>query len=79
MNRYEMSVFLACAETHMHLNNSGPRMSDEVIAETAKWLSERLANWVPSKPASEKYDDAVRYLIVATLQEVAGSKKKRGK
>jgi hypothetical protein len=79
MNRYEMSVFLACAETHMHLTDSGPHMSDDVMAETTKWLSERLASWVPSKPAAERYDEAVRALIVATLQEVAGSKRKRGK
>lgn len=79
MNRYEMSVFLACVEVHGHVARSGPHMSEAKLIDTTRWLSERLAAWAPSKPGREKYDDAVRSLIIATIQESVPSKRtKRG-
>jgi len=69
MNRYEMSVFLGCAELHGHHTGSTRRLSKVEVTETVQWLKERLATWAPSKPTAEKYDETVRALIVATLQE----------
>ncbi len=77
MNRYEMSVFLACAELHGHITGTGPRLDAEVTHRLLDWLNERLLCWTTSKPAYEKYDEAVRSLIVATIQEAVPSKPKK--
>jgi uncharacterized protein YgfB (UPF0149 family) len=77
MNRYEMSVFLACAELHGHLTGSGPQLDAETMHRLQDWLNERLVYWVQSKPAHEKYDEAVRALIVATIQEATHPRPKK--
>lgn len=69
MNRYEMSVFLACAELHGHHTGSGHQLTDEQVATTLAWLNKRIKDWQPSKPTDKKYDDAVKSLIAATIQE----------
>lgn len=69
MNRYEMSVFLACAELHGHKTGSGHQLSEEQVAATLRWLNERVKDWHPSKHGDKKYDDAVKALIAATIQE----------
>ena len=52
-----------------HSGSSDP-WRDEDIAEVVAYLRKRLADWRPSGPLWERFDNAVRECIEAALAEI---------
>lgn len=65
-----LRITAMCEELHMANTGSSDSLTPERRAELRARLQERLKNWTPS-PVAEwaPYDDAIRYLIIATLEE----------
>lgn len=66
---HRQDVLGMALDLHMWCTGSGPDLSDEDRKHAATFLSNRLSHWV-SGPMSSVFDETVRLLIVAVLQEV---------
>lgn len=66
-----------CLDLRMAHNGSADPMPDKKSAELIGHLRTKLDNWKPSDPFSERFDDCVKQLVIATLREVSASMSRR--
>lgn len=59
-----------CLDLRMARNGSADPWSDTEVQEALAWLQHRLDTWKPSRPAGNKFDECVRQLVIATIEEV---------
>jgi hypothetical protein len=65
-----MSLLALCEALHMAKTGAADGyLNQEQVERSLAGLTERLKNWLPSPAFTARYDNAVRALIVATLQE----------
>jgi hypothetical protein len=67
--RYEYRIVDVCEALHMAGNGSSDPLPPEQRRALIKKLMARLQDWGPSPKFSRRYDDAIRDLIWATIQE----------
>lgn len=67
--RYEYSILNVCEELHMNLNNTSDTLSEQDMEMVANYLQYRLDGWTRGIPSTEKYDNAVKELMKAVLEE----------
>jgi len=67
--RYAASLAGICEALHMSCWGAADPMSDEEASACYHWLVWRLEHWHQSSPC-RAYDDAVRALVVAAVDEV---------
>jgi hypothetical protein len=68
--RYEYRIVDICETLHMAGNGSGDGLAPTLRASLIGKLKARLDGWHKSPKFSERYDNAIRELIEATLEEV---------
>ena len=74
MDRYEFPSVLSCVEDlHGHVTGASDPLSTEDEAKICQFLRMRLETWQPSCAGSQKFDDAVRHLILTAVYEFQGS------
>ena len=60
-----------CLDLRMAYNGSADPFSEEEKCAALAYLKRRLAEWKPTVwPPSAKFDEAVRQLVIATIEEV---------
>jgi hypothetical protein len=67
-NKYQFSILAICEKLHMSQSGAGDRLTKEETLDLKTWLNERLIDWHDT-PQSALYDNVVRTLIIATIQE----------
>lgn len=65
-----MKIFEICEQLHMAVTGAGDPIDPDQARTMVEFLEARLMNWRPSLTVdSTHYDDAVRILIRAVLDE----------
>lgn len=69
-----MSLLALCEALHMVASGSVPEncMRKHEVVQSLNDLREKLAKWAPSQAQSQRYDDAVKELVLATIAEWKG-------
>lgn len=68
-DRYKRSILKECERLHMYQTGAGDPVGDDERLEVLAWMLKRLDMWIPSSPRHERYDNAVRALLLATVIE----------
>jgi len=69
-HRYMYALLDVCQLLHGDTSGSGDGLSDERARELEQWLAWRISDgWEPSTARRAPFDDAVRALAAAALQE----------
>lgn len=66
-----------CLDLRMAHNGSADSMPEAETVEALAYLRERLAAWRPSRTAGARFDECVRQLVLATIDEVEASMVRR--
>ena len=66
--RYWMPVLEACELLHGHYSGSSDGFSDEARDDMVAFLKYRLEHWTVSTRSDERYDEAVRQLMLAVME-----------
>ncbi len=69
-DRYDLEILPVCLGLHMAHTGSADPMPAEDKARHVAWLRQRLTDWQPAHAKWERFDEAVKVLIMATLDEV---------
>lgn len=68
--RYDLEILPVSLGLHMAHTGSADPLPAEDKARHVAWLRQRLAEWQPSHAKWERFDEAVKAIIMATLDEV---------
>ena len=68
-DRYKRSILKECERLHMSKTGAGDPIDDKELIQVLSWMFRRLAEWKPSHPNTELYDNAVRSLMLAAVTE----------
>lgn len=66
---YAYPMEALCAELHQAVTGSGDPLSPKEFATKTSWLRRRLTHWCEGGGLSLAYDNAVKALAIATLDE----------
>lgn len=67
--KYEVSILETCEELHMTMTGASEGMSANAFRARITYLEKRLGSWHRSRGSEERYDEAVRALMLAVLAE----------
>lgn len=65
-----MTLPKICIELRQSLCGAADPWPDEDVAACVQLLKDRLESWRPSRPNDERFDNAMREVVRATLAEV---------
>ncbi len=69
------SIFDMCQALHRHITRSSNELFNNEVDTYVKALRSKLRKWEPSKPLTRRYDNSVREMIMAVLEEYELNKK----
>lgn len=68
-DRYDLDILAVCLALHTSHTGSAEPLPGEEEARYVAWLRQRLAEWQTPHPRTQRFDDAVKALVEATLAE----------
>lgn len=68
-DHYHHQILAACEQLHMNHTGASDTLTQDQRFVLIGWLKYRLSVWADSPPFTQQYDDAVRYLIMTTLDD----------